>query len=758
MFISIIFGFLCAFAGACLYSIKENDKNSIRKPAVFLPVFVFTASIFILLHVIHNLRFVYRALRIPFGVNFSYLFFMLFCRKPLRKPVFPAVFCSFAGIFSLAVIHSIVSTGLLTLPHLWVEFCALTLPVFMSVPVYSDGEHIPGLSAVFQVFFILTVPVYLFIICESVSNHAINILRPSSILLNLIIYLLAEAAVLSLCGVHALSFSLLFILVFLLGTANHFVLLFRNAPILPVDLLAVKTAASVAGKYQYRISPSLVFSAGLTVVLCITAFVSFSLSFHKERPVFTPKRALLRIAAICMSFTAMILFIRDYNLENHASIKPVLWNPTETFSEHGTAAALASFYQVSIVRKPHGYSAEDIKALLQSQQFSDPVSDGRPAAEVRPSVIVVMNESFADLSAIGPISCVKNDLSCLYSLANDPGTIEYGYNYVSTRGGETARSEFEFLTGFSLAYMPGTMPYLQYDLSDVPAAAANAANQGYRSYAMHPYYPDNWRRSAVYPKMGFERFFSMDDFAGYPLMTWDRVSDEGNYQKIIEVLEETKEPLFLYNVTLQNHGPYIPDGLNEAGYPLVDIDDTYRQFTDVQVYETLMDNSDKAFSKLLAYFRNNPKPVIVCFFGDHQAALNSDFEEKLLQLGVQPDDTELSLQEKYYTVPYVIWANYDVPRMGNSFISQTSTNYLGVLVQYYAGMQLCPFAAYLLTLRESIPVINSVGYKGADGVWYSLDEPSPYSEMIEQYKCVQYNGMFDTENNRSMFRINQSNP
>ena len=46
-----------------------------------------------------------------------------------------------------------------------------------------------------------------------------------------------------------------------------------------------------------------------------------------------------------------------------------------------------------------------------------------------------MNESFSDLSVLGPLSCTENDLEFFHSLEDDPNTIEYGWNYVSTRGG-----------------------------------------------------------------------------------------------------------------------------------------------------------------------------------------------------------------------------------------------------------------------------------------------------------------------------------
>ena len=679
---AISLGLLCSLFVIAFNSFCKTSNRIPEKVRFFLPTVCITVGVFLLLESLYSASALFYILRIPFGIHLAYLILLLISRRKAGKIYWFSLFFTFSALFSLIVCRKLTLSNHTVIPYSWMEFCAMTLPLFLSAEIYRDSIWPLWVSKSLRILFVLLSPVYMFIICESVSNHALQILNHRSIPVNLMIYAMVSAVVLCLVGIQSLSFFPLFLFAFILGTANHFVILFRNAPILPVDILAIKTAATVAGNYPFRISVSLLFSGILTLLVCIAGFVLYPMP-QKD---FTLKLPFCRIAAHLIAAGVatfvVITFIRDFSLEKHCSIEPVLWNPVATFEEHGTAAALTAFYQASIVRKPAGYSTETIRRNLLGNSGQSTAGNPLPS-EVKPSVIVVMNESFADLSAIGPINCVKNDLSCLYALAEDPGTIEYGYNYVSTRGGETARSEFEFLTGFSLAYMPGTMPYLQYDFTDIPTIASNAAAQGYHSIAMHPYYPDNWRRSTVYPKMGFARFYAMDDFIGYPILTWDRVSDDGNYKKIIEVFDESEKPLFLYNVTLQNHGPYIPDGLNEAGYPLVEIDETYRQYTDVQVYETLMDNSDKAFARLLDYFRQSSKPVIICFFGDHQAALNTNFEKHLLASGTLPEDSDISLQEKYYTVPYLIWANYDVPRIGSSYIPQTSTNYLGALVQYY---------------------------------------------------------------------------
>ena len=117
--------------------------------------------------------------------------------------------------------------------------------------------------------------------------------------------------------------------------------------------------------------------------------------------------------------------------------------------------------------------------------------------------------------------------------------------------------------------------------------------------ATHPYYADGWDRDKVYPLLGFSESIFKDQYwgAGY---VRKYVSDNSCVDKIIELYEKKEEgtPLFVFNVTMQNHGGY---------------SDTYDNFTpDITVegvestplsqYLSLVRLSDQALEKLISYF------------------------------------------------------------------------------------------------------------------------------------------------------------
>lgn len=95
------------------------------------------------------------------------------------------------------------------------------------------------------------------------------------------------------------------------------------------------------------------------------------------------------------------------------------------------------------------------------------------------------------------------------------------------------------------------------------------------------------------------------------------VSDKGNYDRLISRYEEKApgEKLFIFNVTMQNHGGYeesFPEFQEEieatgdvAGYP------------QANRYLSLMKKSDEAFEYLIDYFSQVEEPTMIVMFGDH---------------------------------------------------------------------------------------------------------------------------------------------
>lgn len=67
--------------------------------------------------------------------------------------------------------------------------------------------------------------------------------------------------------------------------------------------------------------------------------------------------------------------------------------------------------------------------------------------------------------------------------------------------------------------------------------------------------------------------------------------------------------------------------------------------------------------ELITYFRAQEEPTVILLFGDHQPHLPDDFYEKLSGKNPLQFSREDTLQK--YKVPFMIWANYDIPDQYN---------------------------------------------------------------------------------------------
>ena len=624
-------------------------------------------------------------------------------------------------------------------------------------------------------------PFLLFFIMELCWNDAFSGICFRSLVLNLMIYMMLEIIFVNLFRNPVLGLGILYMVVFLVGALNYYLVEFRGQPLLPTDLFAIRTASSVAGQYSFGVTTnlSLAFLGLFLLLVCMWDFMEAGLLEKRSGR----KALVFRCGSVLAALTLLSLWVGRCDFAAKYRMYLDFWWQRNTYSANGFAPSFISFWQKMKIDMPDGYTEKDVEACLMAytgqsgaemgdsaltsledgvdtssegtgaEKWIEP-ADVQPLGQEKPTIITIMNESFSDLSVLGPLDCTDDDLAFLHSLKDDPHTLEFGWNYVSTRGGGTSTTEFEYLTGDSMAFTNGINPYSSFNFTDVPSMVSILKTQGYHTIAMHPENPNNWRRSLVYPKLGFDEFYSISAFEDKERTVWNRVSDLGDYQKLIEIYEEQTEPSFIFNVTMQNHGGY--DGLSELKpEEIVDVDKDYAGYPDFQMYESLIAKSDHALAYLIHYFEQVDQPVILCFFGDHQPALNGDMEWALRESGTGPEDTELSLRQKYYAVPYFIWSNYDIGKHdamqdaeGRDVIS---TNYLGALVRRYAGLPLSAYDHYRLAQRAVLPVFNFVGYMTENGSWHSFDEESPLQTWIDQYRKVQYYALFDKKRKLTYF-------
>ena len=403
----------------------------------------------------------------------------------------------------------------------------------------------------------------------------------------------------------------------------------------------------------------------------------------------------------------------------------------------------------SFVDVPEGYTLEAVQAL--EEKYADPAADPDDAArpdpvleEVEhPTIIVIMNESFSDLGVMGTLKTNTTVTPFIDSLEENTTR---GWALASVLGAKTPNSEWEFMTGNSMAFLPsGSVVYQQY-IDEKPASIVTTLrNEGYTAVAMHPYYDTGWRRNTVYPKLGFDETYFLEFFDQSKILR-KYITDQELYDKIIERFENRAEgeDLFIMSVTMQNHGGYkesFPD-FHQAIYQL------NGNFPDADQYLSLIHVSDEAVKNLITYFEGVDDPVEIVFFGDHQPSLDSSIYRTINGRGMS--GLTMNQLEHFYTVPFFIWTNYDTRE---EFVEHTSLNFLSTMALERASIDLPPYNRFLRDMMDVIPSINARGYYSETAGSYTHLEYAGGDEAqwLKDYSILQYNDMFDESGRSSLF-------
>ena len=577
---------------------------------------------------------------------------------------------------------------------------------------------------------LLLLPVLAFVLVEYLNYNSWDDFTPVQIALNLAWYYLLELVfyfVRRRRRIAAAKWA--FGIAWGIGMANHYLISFRGRTLCPGDFLTLRTAANVAGNYDYRPDSM----QWLTIGIFAAVLVLLSFLPREEKRLFD-WRGFAPAAAGTAVFLAA--FFGTGWVEG-LGIEPSMW----TTRGNGLVLNFTVCLKYMKVEKPDSYSQETLAALA-GENPSD-AADTAASADggTRPvNVIVIMNESLSDLSVLPGVESNMDAMPFLRSLTDN--TIK-GYAYSSVFGGTTANSEYEFLTGNTTAFLPaGTVPYQMYVSDGDPSLVGQMEALGYTTIAAHPYRSSGWNRPTVYADYGFDEVYFESDFQDRAYMRGDErtgyVTDRCDYENLIRWYEEKEEgqPLFLFNVTMQNHSAYqmawtnLPKEVWLTG-------ELENRFQTVNQYLSLVYQSDQAFEDLIDYFSQVEEPTMILLFGDHQPQVATNFYTDVL--GTNPDT---ATAQKKQMVPFVLWANYDIPEAQGV---ELSLNYLSALLMDTANLPMTGYQKFLSQLWETAPVINTVGIRDAQGNWYGENAalPEELDGAIEDYKVLLYNNVFD---------------
>ena len=557
---------------------------------------------------------------------------------------------------------------------------------------------------------------------------------------------------------------------------NYFIQLFRGIPFLPLDVLSFSTGIGVADGYTPELSWQFILGCQIFVMTWLV---------NRRIQNIKPKKLKFKIFNKILPAGFVVIFALTFfgtDAFPNAGYRPDFWNQARGYSNTGSFFNFCLNTRYLHVSKPEGYQAKTVEDQLNqvleaagvdpngttSLNILTGENDYIPSTDgTMPNLICIMNESLSDLRNLGDLETTKETMPFLDGLTEN--TIK-GNLYMPVFGAGTSNSEFEFLSGNTVSYLPaGSNAYEAYIQNTQATLVSTAKSLGYTVHAYHPYYKAGWNRPEVYNLMGFETYTAIEDFIDGTILddyiqsnnaeTYIHeveekygddtillrrfVSDSYDYRMVTEMYEESNAasdaPFFTFNITMQNHGGYAVSYSNF--YQDVFATNLATDYPMADRYLSLVKASDTAFEELVTYFQNVEEPTIICMFGDHLPYVENEFYEELMEADL--DNLTIQQEQSRYVTPFVIWANYDIPE---ATVEKMSSNYLSTLLLQVAGLELTDYNKFLACLYQELPVTNMVGYIDSEDNYYPLDADSVHTDLINTYKCIQYNNLFDFEN------------
>lgn len=592
--------------------------------------------------------------------------------------------------------------------------CVLTLAIYMiDMPVHP----------VIRILFALVIPLGCFYTFETLT-HQMSTMIELAKRLNIAFYYWLFLFVFFIAGRTSISMAICVSAIAIIGVGNYFVVMFRSNPIIPWDIYSFETAMSVADNYVFSVDWALAEHIAMFILMLIVG-VRTNIRLNKKilRPILT--------VAMCIPAYFYISYLWQDNLERNTGLNDTLFNAKYMHSKDGFFVSFILDIHFLQIEEPKNYSDEYALSLLNEQEV-----EKVETPEELPDIIAIMDETFSDPAVLGEFETNKDYMPFVHSiLRGEVANTISGYADVSVLGGNTANSEFEFLTGNSMAFFPnGSVPYLQYIRDGISTIVPQLEEYGYTTYGTHPYRAKGWNREFIYDLMGFDYRYFQGSFPFEDKLR-NYVSDEADFKSILEWRNNTEGPFFMFNVTMQNHSNYGGDFDNFDPQIVAKFKNTYSNKY-LNKYLSLMYETDQDVASLLSELSQSDRKTIVVFWGDHQP---NDYVVRPIykEYGLDFDNQTYEQQQQRQKTPFFIWANYDIQEQTNVEIS---LNYLNILLFETAGLQLDEYQTFRKNLWQGqIPMMNAVGYRNDDGDLVEYDDaPEEIQNLLNEYQNIQY--------------------
>lgn len=515
-----------------------------------------------------------------------------------------------------------------------------------------------------------------------------------------------------------LAISLSSLVMLIVAIANYYKMLVVGEPIYPSDLSMISNIDEIIGYVKNLLSPTLII--GLLVIIALLAILSF---ICRKGFKLTMKLRVI-FFAIFIAYLASIFYYEKSPLKPlvNSTVYFTKWNQLNNYQQNGFLFGFITNLQNDLMIKNDHYTEANLQKIMDD--YTKKAEDYNESADLsqQPNIITIVSESLSDPTVFNQLTFSEDPLPNLRQYLE---TYSSGHFLSPFKGNRTANVEFEYLVGFTNSLLlEGTIPFQQALSSkpEIPSFISFMDQLDYTSVAIHPNNAAFYKRSQVYPALGFDEFLSIDKMKHLDYIDSQKyVSDQSVFDELYAELEAADRPIFAYGLTMANHIAIFDQKFGENTIEVLDANGEHN--TEMETYAEGLKQTDLALKEFITKIENYDEPTLVIFFGDHLINFQSDIHE---QHGYIEKDTDALRAKLFFETPLLIMSNMDDFQIEN--IDDVSPIFIAPLILRELNLPLSPFYVFLLDLYEEFSVLHN-NFK-LDANQNQVDELTEHQEQL----------------------------
>lgn len=490
-----------------------------------------------------------------------------------------------------------------------------------------------------------------------------------------------------------------------LALANYYKIQLRGDPVLASDLRLLRTAGGIMGNYSFELSaPVGIVAAGFVTMLLL------SILLLRREHMSRHERLAGLMLLLSLTLAGGFELYPDADIyektANSGLINP--WSETEIYVSRGTTYPFLYSVQDMLPNAPSGYRESEASSTLASYEDQD-IPEGEKI-----TVVGIMLEAFSDMTdfpVLDEVPAIHKIYEPLHELEERSVS---GRLLTNIFAGGTVDTEWGYLTGYSEheEFRSPVNTYVRYFKS-----------QGYDALYRHPGYSWFYNRSNVNEYLGFDECVFNDTGFGDLISISDALyhSDKVLVDYLLNDIDsrtETDDPLFLFSVSYQNHGPYPSETYWEEYVTPEKNGWSMQTCCVINNYLAGIRSTINEMCRMTEELEGRDEPIVFVFFGDHKPWMGNG-NSVYTEMGINMDVSTLDGFYNYYATPYVIYANQAArDLLGNDFAEpggDFSPCFLMAKVFDECGWEGPGFMQLQREMRAVSPLMSSNGWRMQNG-------------------------------------------